>query len=69
MHMRTTVILKEDILKQAQDATGIREKTALIHRGLEALIRLAAMERLAKLGGSDKTADFNRRKSPDENPR
>lgn len=54
--MRTTIILKDDILKEAQKATGIKEKTALIHRGLEALIQEAAISRLIKMGGSDPKA-------------
>lgn len=52
MHMRTTIILKEDLLKQASEATGIKEKTALIHKGLEALVQQAALQRLIKIGGS-----------------
>jgi Arc/MetJ family transcription regulator len=50
--MRTTIILKDDLVKKASSATGITEKTALIHKGLEALIERAAVERLIKLGGS-----------------
>jgi hypothetical protein len=50
--MRTTVIIKDEILKKAADLTGIREKTALLHAGLEALIEKKARERLAALGGS-----------------
>ncbi len=60
--MRTTLILKEDILKKAQEATGIMEKTALIHKGLEALIRQAAIERLIKIGGTDSKATAGRRR-------
>lgn len=56
MHMRTTLILKEDLLKKASEATGIKEKTALVHKGLEALIQAAAIERLIKLGGSNPNA-------------
>ena len=40
--MRTTVIIKDEILKKAADLTGIREKTALLHAGLEALIEKKA---------------------------
>ena len=61
-HMRTTIILKDDILKKAQEATGIKEKTGLIHMGLEALIRQAAIERLIKMGGTDKKAKVSRRR-------
>jgi hypothetical protein len=49
--MRTTVILKNEILEEAQEATGIKEKTALIHLGLKLLIQQAAIDRLVKLGG------------------
>ncbi len=44
--MRTTVILKDEVLKQAAEMTGIKEKTALIHAGLQALIEKKARERL-----------------------
>lgn len=50
--MRTTIIIKDDVIERARAATGIKEKTALIHAGLEALIEKKARERLAKLGGS-----------------
>lgn len=50
--MRTTVIIKDDVLKKAADLTGIKEKTALLHAGLEALIEKKAAERLVALGGS-----------------
>jgi len=50
--MRTTLILKEDLIKKASEVTGIKEKTALIHKGLEALIRQEAIDRLIQLGGS-----------------
>jgi len=54
--MRTTIILKDDLVKKAMELTNIREKTALLHAGLEALISRAAAERLAALGGSDAKA-------------
>ena len=60
--MRTTIILKEDVLKKAAELTGIREKTALIHAGLQALIEKKALERLAALGGSDAKAETGRRR-------
>jgi hypothetical protein len=34
--------------------TGIKEKTALVKLGLEALISLESSKRLAKLGGTEK---------------
>lgn len=52
MHMRTTLILKDDLLALAAKLTGIKEKTALVHAGLEALVEKKARERLIALGGS-----------------
>ena len=50
--MRTTLIIRDDLLKRAVELTGTHEKTALVHAGLEALIEKKARERLAALGGS-----------------
>ena len=60
--MRTTLILKDDLMKKAMKETGIQEKTALIHRGLEELLRTAAYQRLADKGGKNKTATAGRRR-------
>ena len=54
MHMRTTLNIDESLLKQAARLTGEKEKTALVRRGLEALIALESARRLATLGGSEK---------------
>jgi Arc/MetJ family transcription regulator len=51
--MRTTINLDEELLAHAQRVTGVNERTALIHAGLEALIARESARRLAKLGGSD----------------
>ncbi len=63
--MRTTLNLKDDLVKKAQEMTGIKEKTALIHRGLELLIQQGAAQRLIKLKGYDTkaTAGLRRRYS------
>lgn len=53
MHMRTTLILRDELLKRAMELAGIQEKTALLHAGLEALIEKKARERLAALGGTE----------------
>ena len=60
--MRTTIIIKDEVLKRAVELTGIKEKTALVHAGLEALIRDKAIERLIALGGSDPKAEGGRRR-------
>lgn len=64
--MRTTLILKDDLVRKASELTGIPEKTALVHAGLEALIAREAAKRLAALGGSEpKLAATRRRRSRD----
>ena len=54
MHMRTTLNIDDKILEKASELTGIREKTSLVRRGLEALITLESGRRLAELGGTEK---------------
>jgi Arc/MetJ family transcription regulator len=51
--MRTTLIIDQDLLDQAIRLTGIRQKTALVRAGLEALIAREAARRLAALGGAE----------------
>jgi Arc/MetJ family transcription regulator len=51
--VRTTLNLDEELIERARHLTGIREKTALIHAGLKALIAGEAARRLAALGGSE----------------
>jgi Arc/MetJ family transcription regulator len=54
--MRTTLILDEEILSKASALAGIKEKTALVHLGLEALIAKMSAARLAALGGTERKA-------------
>lgn len=54
MHMRTTLNIDEGLLRKAAALTGIREKTALVRLGLEALISRERARRLAALGGTEK---------------
>ena len=62
MHMRTTLILDDALLERATLLSGLREKTAVVHAGLEALIRRESARRLAALGGSDAKAMAPRRR-------
>lgn len=62
MHMRTTMILDDTLLATAMRLTGISEKTAVVHAGLEVLVARASAERLASLGGSDPAATAAPRK-------
>jgi Arc/MetJ family transcription regulator len=54
--MRTTIGLDDELMRQAQEYTGIEEKAALIREALTRLIRAEAARRLAALGGSDPNA-------------
>jgi len=60
--MRTTLILNDDLVAKAREYTGIKEKTRLIHLGLEALIQREAALRLAALGGAAPSAKAGRRR-------
>ena len=51
--MRTTLNLREDLIDRARELTDIREKTALIHEALQALIEKCTRQRLIELGGSE----------------
>ena len=50
--MKTTMILDDTLVRRALELTGLREKTAVVHAGLEALIARESSRRLARLGGS-----------------
>ena len=53
MHMRTTLLIDDGLLEEARRLTGLREKTALVRAGLEALIARESAKRLAALGGTE----------------
>jgi Arc/MetJ family transcription regulator len=54
MHMRTTLNIDDGLLGRAAELSGLREKTAVVRAGLEALIARESARRLADLGGSDR---------------
>lgn len=51
--MRTTINIDQELVEKARELSGISEKTALVRRGLEALIALESARRLARLGGTE----------------
>jgi Arc/MetJ family transcription regulator len=55
MHMRTTLIIDDELLAEAQRLSGLREKTAVLHAGLQALISRENARRLAALGGTERS--------------
>jgi Arc/MetJ family transcription regulator len=62
--MRTTLDLDEELIEEARKLTGIREKTALLHAGLEALLAREAARRLAAMGGTERDVRPVRRRRP-----
>jgi Arc/MetJ family transcription regulator len=51
--MRTTLALDDDLVAEAQELTGIQEKSALVREALKVLIQREAARRLALMGGSE----------------
>ena len=54
--MKTTMNLDMELIRKAMELTKIKEKTALVHAGLEALIADYSRKRLIALGGTDVAA-------------
>jgi Arc/MetJ family transcription regulator len=63
--MRTTVSLDDDLLTDAQQLTGLDERTALLREALKALIERESARRLARLGGSEPDLRPIPRRRPD----
>ncbi|MBZ5623161.1 MAG: type II toxin-antitoxin system VapB family antitoxin [Acidobacteriia bacterium] len=62
--MRTTLIIDDSLLDRARQLSGIKEKTALVRAGLEALVAREAGKRLAAMGGTEpKLRPIPRRRS------
>ncbi|WP_088182443.1 type II toxin-antitoxin system VapB family antitoxin [Sphingobium sp. Z007] len=60
--MRTTLVLDDDLLAEAQELTGIQEKSALVREALKILVQRQAARRLALLGGSEPNFELPPRK-------
>ena len=52
--MRTTLNIDDALLRRATRLSGLREKTAVVRAGLEALVARESAKRLAALGGSER---------------
>jgi len=55
--MRTTIILDDELLANAQALTGLQEKSSLVREAFKALIERESAKRLASLGGSEPQLD------------
>jgi Arc/MetJ family transcription regulator len=54
--MRTTVTLDDDLIKRAEELTGLTERSAILREALRALVSRESARRLILLGGSDPDA-------------
>ena len=63
--MRTTVALDDELVRTAQEYTGVTERTALLREALKALIHREASRRLAALEGTMPDLEYVRRKRVD----
>ena len=50
--MRTTLNLDDELMAQAQQLSGLTERTQLIREALLALVQRESARRLARLGGT-----------------
>jgi len=64
IHMRTTINIDADLLREAGRLTGIDEKTALVRMGLKALVEKESARRLAELGGTERAVSVIPRRRP-----
>ncbi len=62
--MRTTLALDDELMAQAQEFTGVKEKSALIREALRALIERECARRLARLGGTEPALALPARRRP-----
>jgi Arc/MetJ family transcription regulator len=62
LHVRTTLNLDDDLIREAGRLTGLRAKTDVIHEGLRALITRESARRLSALGGKLPSARAPRRR-------
>ena len=64
LHMRTTIALDDELVAEAQEYTGLKEKSSLVHAALKALIAQESGRRLALLGGSEPQLNIAARRRP-----
>lgn len=62
--MKTTINLSDELISKAMKETGIKEKTTLIHMGLELILKNKAQERLANSFGTYKNLKKVQRDRP-----
>jgi Arc/MetJ family transcription regulator len=67
VYMRAVLVLDDDLLRLAQEFTGVKEKTVLVREALKALIERESARRLAALGRAmPQMKDIPRRRGSSE---
>lgn len=64
--MRATVTLDDELIRKAQEFTGVTERTALLREALKALIHLEASRRLTSIGGTQPDLEYIKRLRVDD---
>ncbi|HEU0044377.1 type II toxin-antitoxin system VapB family antitoxin [Sphingomonas sp.] len=62
--MRTTINIDDELIAAAIEYTGIEDRAALVRHAMKTLVAVEAGRRLARLGGSDPTAEAAPRRRP-----
>jgi Arc/MetJ family transcription regulator len=62
--MRTTLALDDELVANAQDFTGLKQKSSLVREALKALIERESARGLARLGGTEPEMDSPPRRRP-----
>ncbi|MCP9901297.1 type II toxin-antitoxin system VapB family antitoxin [Cyanobium sp. Cruz CV13-4-11] len=62
--MRTTVTLDDDLLRQAQELSGVSERSQLLRHALVALVERESARRLVALGASESQLQAIPRRHP-----
>lgn len=64
--MRATVTLDDELVRQAQEYSGVTERTALLREALKSLIEREASRQLSALGGTMPDLEYVRRLRVDD---
>jgi Arc/MetJ family transcription regulator len=60
--MRTTIAIDDELFAQAQEFSGLTEKSAVVREALKAFVEREAARRLARMGGTQPEAKAPRRR-------
>lgn len=50
--MKATIVIDDELFEQAQQCTGLQDKSAVVREALTALVQCEAGRKLARMGGT-----------------